>query len=82
MSTLAAKRFTEVMGMFYGHVRDRIPDVRHAETEKKKKDSLANSRHANSKKAVNTRTAKYSDSKVKRSTRKDMRDKGANVRGD
>lgn len=74
--TPTAERFIKTMGMYYRHVSARIPDA-----PAPKKDA-ANSRHANSKKAVDTRKAKYGGSKLKRETRDDKRSQGHKIRGE
>lgn len=73
-------RFAMTMGLFMRHVIARIPDLRDMAAEKDRDRKAANSRHANSKKAVDTRKAKYGDSKMKRDTRDDRKKRGWNVR--
>lgn len=77
---VTAQRFVDTLGMFYAHVSARIPDSRTSAPAGK--PSAANSKHANSKKAIDTRKAKYGGSKMRRETRDEKRSKGHNIRGE
>jgi len=69
----SATRFAQTIGMFFSHAVNRMP------APVVPKGDIANSRHANSTKAVQTRKARYGKSKLKRGTRDEMKKDGAKV---
>ena len=68
-----AQRFGQTIGMYFSHVAARQPAIPKVES------GIENSRHANSTRAVQTRKAKYGESKLKRKTREGMKQEGDNV---
>lgn len=71
-----AERFAQTAGMFFAHEVARMPPPMPVPEQQ---TDIKNSRHANSKKAIETRKAKYGKSKMKRNTRDDMIEEGEDV---
>lgn len=70
-----AEQFGRNMGQYLAHVLARSVPVAPTAPAASKKPSAPATKHANSKKAVQTRQARYGDTKLHRGTRDDMQRK-------
>jgi len=82
MPITTAQRFAGVVGIFLQHQLSRLPDLptkASSASEDDASEGVGTSKKRNSKKAIQTRKAKYGSSKMKRRTVEKKRRKGHNI---